>query len=191
MAEWARNALTDARTVLDRMLGDDPAIARVDEAVTLIADRIRRGGKVLACGNGGSACDAMHFCEELTGRFRHDRPPLPAIACGDPAHITCTANDYGFEEVFARWVEGLGREGDVLVVLSTSGNSPNVIRAVERARVGGLAVVALLGRGGGELAGVADIEWVVAGETSDRVQEAHMVILHLLVEGVEKRLFAG
>jgi len=191
MAEWVRNALADARDAVERLLASDSAMARIDEASGLIAERLGAGGKVLACGNGGSACDAMHFCEELTGRFRNDRPPLPAIACVDPGHLTCVANDYGFDEVFARWVEGLGREGDVLVALSTSGNSANVIQAVERAKEGGLRVIALLGRDGGELAGAADVEWIVAGETSDRVQEAHMVILHLLVEGVERRLFAG
>lgn len=179
-------AFVEARRVLESLIADEAASARVGTVAKEIAGRLRTGGKILAVGNGGSACDAMHFCEELTGRFRDDREPIAAIACGDGGHITCTANDYGFDEVFARWVRGLGRDGDVLVALSTSGNSPNVIRAVEAAREAGLLVVCLLGKGGGALGGRGDFEWIVAGETSDRIQELHMLILHTLVEEIEK-----
>ncbi len=157
----------------------------------LLAERLRAGGggKVMACGNGGSACDAMHFCEELTGRFRKERPPLAAIACIDPGHITCTANDYGFDQVYSRWVQALGRKGDVLLVLSTSGNSPNILNALSAAKDCGMSTAAFLGRGGGKAAGQADFEWIVPGEQSDRIQELHMLLLHALVEAVERRLF--
>ena len=179
----------DARAALDAFIADDANLARIETVAEVVANAFNAGGKVLACGNGGSACDAMHFCEELTGRFRRDRKALPAIACTDPGHITCTANDYGFEHVFSRWVEALARPGDVLIILSTSGNSENVVRAAGAARELGVTTVALLGRGGGRLAGACDHQWIVPGDTPDRVQELHMLILHALVERVEMILF--
>lgn len=185
-----RRALEDCRALLDTLLADDQAQDAFARAVDALTETFTAGGKVLACGNGGSACDAMHFCEELTGRFRADRPPLAAVACIDPGHITCVANDYGFEEVFGRWVRALGRPGDCLILLSTSGNSENVVRAAAAGREGGLRTIALLGKDGGRLAGQCDIEWVVGGAaaTADRIQEIHMLILHTLIEGVEARL---
>ena len=163
---------------------------KVDALAHESVARLRRGGKILAVGNGGSCADAMHFCEELTGRYRDDRPSIGAIACTDPGHITCTGNDYGFDRVFSRWVEGVGREDNVLVVLSTSGNSANIIHAVEAATRIGMHTAALLGKGGGKLAGVCDTEWVVPGETSDRIQELHMLVLHALVGSIERTLHA-
>lgn len=180
-----------ARDALDALIADGSHAAKIERLADLLSARFRAGGKLLACGNGGSACDAMHFCEELTGRFRNDRPPLAAIACVDPGHLTCTANDFGFENVFSRWVEALGREGDVLVALSTSGNSENVIRAVEAARRAGMTVALLLGRSGGRLRGRGDFEWIVPGEAAERIQELHMLLLHVLVESVEWRMFGG
>ncbi|MBX3402276.1 MAG: SIS domain-containing protein [Phycisphaeraceae bacterium] len=180
-----------ARDALDALIADRAHAANVDRLADVLAERFRAGGKVLACGNGGSACDAMHFCEELTGRFRSDRPPLAAIACVDPGHLTCTANDFGFENVFSRWVEALGRKGDVLVALSTSGNSENVLRAVDAARRAGMSIALLLGRAGGKLRGRGDFEWIVPGEAAERIQELHMLILHVLVESVERRMFGG
>ncbi|MEM6632428.1 MAG: SIS domain-containing protein [Bacteroidota bacterium] len=145
--------------------------------------------KVLICGNGGSACDAMHFAEEFTGRFQKNRKALPVISLTDPGHLTCVANDMGFEEVFSRGVEAYGQEGDWLIALSTSGNSPNIIRAVEAAENQGLSTFCLLGKDGGKLLGKAQFETVIPGTTSDRIQEVHMVILHMLIELVERQMF--
>ena len=183
-----------AKLALEAFMADERNIATLEQAAKLLAESLQAGGKILACGNGGSACDAMHFCEELTGRFRKDRPALAAVSLTDVGHITCVANDYGYDEVFARGVEALGTPGDVLVALSTSGNSPNVIRAVEEANARDMRTIGLLGRDGGALAGVCDLEWIIAGvptyaPTSDRIQEIHMLILHTLVEGVERTLF--
>ncbi len=181
-------ALREGRRLLDVAIADRALIERAEGAAALLAERLKAGGKILICGNGGSACDAAHFAEELTGRFRSDRPALAAIACTDPGHITCVANDYGFEQVFSRWVEALGRPGDVLIVLSTSGNSSNLLRAASAAKTRGLRSVALLGRAGGKLKGACDHEIVVPGETSDRIQELHMLILHAWAESVEGML---
>lgn len=189
VAGVGRRAAQEAHRVLGLLLADESAVARIDAIAAVLAERFRAGGKVLICGNGGSLCDAAHFAEELTGRFRKDRPALPAIALSDGGHITCVGNDYGFEHVFARGVEALGVKGDVLIGLSTSGNSANVVRAVETAKARGVATVALLGKGGGMLRGACDHEIIVAGETADRIQELHMLILHTLVEGVEHAMF--
>ncbi len=182
------DSIRDAHAALGTFLADEANLERLETVAEAMADALKAGGKLLAVGNGGSCCDAMHFCEELTGRFRDDRPPLPAIACTDPGHITCVANDYGYDAVFARWVRALGRRGDVLVLLSTSGNSPNIVRASEAAAEQGITRVALLGKTGGTLAGACEHEWVVPGATADRIQEIHMLILHTLIEGIERRL---
>lgn len=180
--------LDAARVALERFVTPATA-AQLERIAGAISERVGKGGKILACGNGGSSADAMHFCEELTGRYRENRPAIAAIACVDAGHITCTANDYGYEFVFSRWVEALGREGDVLVALSTSGSSRNVLRAVEAARDGGVLTVGLLGKGGGVLRGLCDFDLVAPGETADRIQELHMLALHTLVGALERRLF--
>jgi D-sedoheptulose 7-phosphate isomerase len=174
--------------VLAALLADAPTLARIDVATATLAACVRAEGKVLVVGNGGSMCDAAHFAEELTGRFRADRRPLPALACNDPGHLTCVGNDYGFEFVFSRWIEALAQPGDVVVILSTSGNSPNCVRAAAAARAKGARTIALLGRGGGPLAGACDTPIIVPGTTSDRIQELHMLILHIFVEGIEAGL---
>lgn len=186
-----QSEFAEAARVAALLAADAEAAARVAQVAETIAGRARAGGKILAIGNGGSCADAVHFCEELTGRYRADRPPIAAVACSDAGHITCTGNDYGFDEIFARWVRALGRPGDTLVALSTSGNSANVVRAVSAARELGVGVVLLLGRGGGALSGAGDEAWVVPGETADRIQELHMLILHSLVGAIERALGHG
>jgi D-sedoheptulose 7-phosphate isomerase len=178
-------SLREAHRVLDAMLQDRATLQRIEAAAQTLAHAFKGGGKALIVGNGGSCCDAAHFAEELTGRFRKDRPPLPALACNDPGHLSCVANDYGFEHVFSRWIEALARPGDVVIILSTSGNSPNCLRAADAAKAAKAHTIALLGKGGGELGKRVGMAMVVPGETSDRIQELHMLILHILVEGVE------
>lgn len=174
-----------------KQLTQPHAIDFMELAAELISKSLRSDGKVLVAGNGGSLCDAMHFAEELTGYFRQKRPALPAIALADPAHLTCVGNDAGFETVFSRSVEALGRAGDVLILLTTSGNSPNIQLAVEAAKQGGLKTIAFLGKGGGKLKGSCDLELIIEGfPTSDRIQEAHMAAMHMIIEVVECHLFS-
>lgn len=154
-----------------------------------LSEVFTNGNKVLICGNGGSNCDALHFAEEFTGRFRKERRALPAIAISDSSHITCVGNDYGFDYIFSKGVEAYGKEGDMFIGISTSGNSGNVIKAVEKAKELGMKTVALLGKGGGKLKGMCDYEFIIPGETSDRIQEIHMMILHIIIEGVERIMF--
>jgi len=184
-----RNNLIQAGEILGEFLKDDQNLVRIKEAGDLMVSALQDGMKIISCGNGGSMCDAMHFAEELTGRFRNDRPPVAAISISDPAHITCTANDYNFEKVFSRYVEAVGRPGDVLLAISTSGNSLNVIRAAETARQKGLKVIGLTGRDGGTLSGLCDVEirapW---SEYSDRAQEIHIKVIHCLISYIEKNL---
>lgn len=179
------SSLAEASRVLGLLQQDAGTLELISSSIRSLRECLGRGGKILTCGNGGSLCDAAHFAEELTGRFRRDRRPLAAIAINDPGHITCTANDYGYDEIFARAVEGLGRPGDALIALSTSGNSSNIVNAIQAARRQGMWTCALLGRGGGECASLPDVAIVVPGETSDRIQELHMLILHIMVEGIE------
>lgn len=162
----------------------------IDAAATLLALTFQKGHKVIIAGNGGSLCDAMHFAEELTGYFRQERGALPAIALADPAHITCTGNDVGFDRIFARGIEAYGQPEDVFVGLTTSGNSKNMIAAFAKAKQQGLKTIAFLGKNGGQLKGVADFELLIQGfQTSDRIQEAHMAVIHILIEVIEKKLF--
>ena len=161
----------------------------VERFVDLLESTFRNGGKVYSAGNGGSHCDAMHFAEEWTGRYRKDRKPMPAMAFSDVSHITCTSNDYGFEHIFERMVDAFGSKGDVLLAITTSGNSENLILAAQAAKQKGMNVVGLLGKGGGKLKALCDIPIVVPGLTSDRVQELHIKIIHIAIECTERRLF--
>ncbi len=175
-----------AFSVLQEFLANEKNLKAVDQFAQHIAETLEKGGKAISCGNGGSMCDAMHFAEELTGRFRSDRKSLAAIAIADPSHITCTANDYGFDSVFSRYVEGVGKAGDLLLGLSTSGNSENIIKAVESAKAEGIYTVGLLGKSGGKLKDMVDLAIVVPADTSDRIQEIHIKIIHIVIETVEK-----
>ena len=179
--------LTEARHVLDQFLADDRNLACIAEAAELIANSLKNGGKVLTCGNGGSLCDAQHFAEELSGRYRQDRPALAAIALTEASHLTCVANDYGFEFVFSRFVQALGRRGDVLLAISTSGNSPNVLNAAEAAKAAGMQVVSLTGKNGGKLADLSDVEIRVPHfGFADRIQEVHIKAIHIMILLIEK-----
>lgn len=187
--ELILGSLSEAGMVLEKFISDPQNTERIAQAGTLMSDSIRKGYKIFSCGNGGSMCDAMHFAEELTGRFREDRRALPAIAMSDASHITCAANDYGFEGIFSRYLEGLGQQGDVLLAISTSGNSPNILRAAATARERGMKVVALTGKDGGKLAGIADVEIRVPHfGYSDRVQEIHIKVIHILIQLIENSL---
>jgi D-sedoheptulose 7-phosphate isomerase len=155
----------------------------------LLADSFKAGGKVISCGNGGSHCDAMHFAEELTGRYRENRPGYPAIAISDVSHLSCVSNDFGYEYVFSRYVEAVGREGDVLLGISTSGNSGNIIKAIEAARAKGMKVITLTGKDGGKMAGSADVEIRVPHfGYADRIQEIHIKAIHILIQLIEKEM---
>ncbi|ROQ29964.1 D-sedoheptulose 7-phosphate isomerase [Gallaecimonas pentaromativorans] len=179
--------LSEAADVLARFSQDSTQLAAVSQAAQLLAEQFKSGGKVLACGNGGSHCDAMHFAEELTGRFRENRAGLPAIAISDPSHLSCVGNDYGFDYVFSRYVEAVGQKGDVLFGLSTSGNSANIIKAVEAAKAKGMKVILLTGKDGGKLAGMADVEVRVPHfGYADRIQEIHIKVIHSIILMVEK-----
>jgi D-sedoheptulose 7-phosphate isomerase len=191
MIRHIQASYSTALNILQRFICDERNIQDTLLFSERLAETFRNGNKVIVFGNGGSAADAMHFAEEFTGRYRADRPALPAIALTDSTHITCVGNDYGFDEIFARGVAAFGKPGDIAVGISTSGNSPNVIQALATAREKGLYTVALLGKDGGKLAGMCDLEFIVPGTTSDRIQEIHMMLLHIVIEGVERILFPG
>ncbi|MBL7688987.1 MAG: D-sedoheptulose 7-phosphate isomerase [Bdellovibrionaceae bacterium] len=182
-------SLSEAEKTLSAFLGDSAQIERCEQFTKILIHAFQNGGRAFSCGNGGSHCDAMHFAEEFTGRYRKDRRPLGALALGDSSHVTCVSNDYGFEYIFSRQLQGLARAGDVLVGLSTSGNSKNVILAFEAAKAMGVKTVALLGRDGGQLKAMADLAIVIPAQTSDRIQEMHIKILHTVIETVEREIF--
>lgn len=178
--------LKEAADVLDSFINNQENLRKIEEAGAILSGAISGKNKIISCGNGGSMCDAMHFAEELTGRFRNNRPGLPAVSISDPGHITCVANDFGYEYVFSRYIESLGNKGDVLLAISTSGNSANIIKAAEAAIEKGMKVVALTGKSGGLLAKLADVEIrVEGGRYSDRVQEIHIKVIHILIELIE------
>ncbi|WP_221389651.1 D-sedoheptulose 7-phosphate isomerase [Dyadobacter sp. NIV53] len=179
--------LHEAQTVLDRFLNDPVQVEKIEAAAELMAQAIIKNGKIISCGNGGSHCDAMHFAEELTGRYRDNRRALPAIAISDVSHMSCVSNDYGYEFVFSRYTEALGQPGDVLLGLSTSGNSQNIILAAEAAKAKGMKVIILSGKDGGKLAGAADIEIRVDHfGYADRIQEIHIKVIHIMILLIEK-----
>ncbi|WP_380181893.1 D-sedoheptulose 7-phosphate isomerase [Kalamiella sp. sgz302252] len=184
-----RAELSEAQDTLNNFLSDETNIHAIQRAAVLLADSFKAGGKVLSCGNGGSHCDAMHFAEELTGRYRDNRPGYPAIAISDVSHISCVGNDFGYDHIFSRYVEAVGRAGDVLLGISTSGNSANVIKAVEAARAQGMKVIALTGKDGGKMAGSADVEIRVPHfGYADRIQEIHIKVIHILILLIEKEM---
>ncbi len=181
--------LEESASVLQRFLSNPLSIAKIEEASIAISESIKNGGKVISCGNGGSHCDAMHFAEELTGRYRENRRALPAICISDPSHISCVSNDFGYEFIFSRYIEGLGNKGDVLLGISTSGNSGNIINAVKAAKEKGMTTIVLSGKDGGKLAPLADIEIRVPHfGYADRIQEVHIKVIHILMLLIEKQV---
>ncbi len=184
-----KTTLNEALGALQALIGDEATLQRIAAAGLLLADTFAAGGRAYSCGNGGSMCDAMHFAEELTGRFRDNRPGYAALAISDASHLSCVGNDYGYEQVFARFIEAHGRAGDVLLAISTSGTSKNVLAAVRAARQRGMKVIGLTGRQDAQLAESADIAIVTAaGKYADRVQELHIKVIHILIELVERKL---
>lgn len=178
--------LAEGAELLARVIKDEALLAQVDKAGEILVDALQAGGKILSAGNGGSHCDAMHFAEELSGRYRDNRPALAAIAISDPSHITCVGNDYGFEFIFSRQVEALGRPGDVLLGISTSGNSANILAAIKAAKAIGMKTILLSGKDGGKMKGLADAEIIVPHfGYADRIQEIHIKFIHALIDHVE------
>ena len=189
MTTGVKSHFTEAQQVLELFINDPQNMAAIEKAGALMVESLKLGGKLISCGNGGSHCDAMHFAEELSGRYREDRPALAAIAISDSSHITCVGNDYGFEFVYSRFVQALGRKGDLLLAISTSGNSANVINAAIEAKANGIKVVALTGNNGGKLATLCDVEIRVHHNGfADRIQEIHIKVIHSLIDYIERSM---
>jgi D-sedoheptulose 7-phosphate isomerase len=184
-----RSHFEEATSVLEKFLAEPANIIAVEQAAAFMSYCLKQGAKIISCGNGGSMCDAMHFAEELSGRYRDDREPIAAVSISDPSHITCVANDHGFDQVFARYVQALGREGDVLLAISTSGNSPNILRAAEVAREKHMHVIGLTGKDGGKLADLCTVEVRVPHNGyADRIQEVHIKVIHAFIDHIERDL---
>lgn len=184
--EQIKENFREALVVLDRFISDPQTWEKLESAGELMVQALKSGNKIISCGNGGSLCDAMHFAEELTGRFQQNRMPLPALAISNPSHITCVANDFGYDYIFSRMVEALGKPGDVLLAISSSGNSRNVVNAIDSAKLLGMKTVGLTGKTGGEMALLCDVEIRTPHNGySDRVQEIHIKVIHALVNYIE------
>ena len=180
---------TEAQKILDQFLADDNNFDAIEAAGQLMVSALQQQKKIISCGNGGRLCDAMHFAEELTGRYRDDRKPLAAIAISDASHMACVGNDYGYEYVFSRYLEAVGNSGDVLLAISTSGNSANVLKAIEVAKQKGIKVVGLTGKDGGKMAGLCDVEIRAPySQYADRAQEIHIKCIHSLIDFIERNV---
>jgi len=181
--------LKEALAILNQFIADTQNITLIEKAAQVMTVAINNGNKIISCGNGGSMCDAMHFAEELSGRFRENRKALPAIAISDASHITCVGNDYGFDKIFSRYLEALGNKGDVLLAISTSGNSSNIIQAINTAKEKGITVIGLTGKDGGKMASLCDIEIRAPHSAyADRAQEIHIKIIHSLIHTIEQNI---
>jgi D-sedoheptulose 7-phosphate isomerase len=191
MSSPLKQMFADARALVEWLESDEPTLGTVEAMAGEMAAVLRGGGRLLSCGNGGSLCDAAHFAEELSGRYRDDRPALSALALTDAGHMSCVANDFGYDQVFARGVEAQGREGDILLGFTTSGTSPNVLAAMRVARERGLQVFGLLGKGGGDAVGLCDRSIVVPSADTGRIQEIHIKVVHALIELIERELYPG
>jgi D-sedoheptulose 7-phosphate isomerase len=178
-----------AKQVIDDFVSYEKEHHYVEKSISLLVHTFKKGGRVYSCGNGGSMCDAIHFAEELSGRYRDDRPALPALAISDPGHISCVGNDYGYDSIFSRFLEGHGQNGDTLLAISTSGNSANVLKAIEVAKQKKMTVIGLLGKDGGKIATHCDIPIIVPANETERIQEIHIKIIHCFIEGIERQLY--
>ncbi|MFZ9755348.1 MAG: D-sedoheptulose 7-phosphate isomerase [Bacteroidia bacterium] len=184
-----RQHFEEAQKTLTLFLSDEQAFVALDQAIEAMAKALDSGHKIISCGNGGSHCDAMHFAEELSGRYRANRKALAAMAISDPSHLSCVGNDYGYEFVFSRFVEAVGQPGDVLLGISTSGQSQNVLRAIEAAKEKGMICIGLTGKDGGQMASVLDIEIRAPhSQYADRAQEIHIKAIHSMIDGIEQAL---
>ncbi|OFX45558.1 MAG: phosphoheptose isomerase [Bacteroidetes bacterium GWC2_33_15] len=184
-----KNNFIESLEILNQFISDENNFITIESAGKLMVESIESGGKIISCGNGGSMADAMHFAEELTGRFRDNRKAIAAISISDPTHISCTANDFGYDFVFSRYIEAIGSKADILLAISTSGNSKNVILAAEAAHKKGMKVIALTGKDGGKLAPLCDIEIRAPfSKYADRVQEIHIKIIHSLIDYIENNI---
>lgn len=189
MLKHIKQSFLDASDLLNSFYNHPENIQLITDVALQLASTIKTGNKIMIAGNGGSACDAMHFAEECTGRYRKDRQALPVMTFSDVGHLTCVGNDFGFSQIFARGIEAFGKANDWFIGLSTSGNSENIINAIAKAKEMNVKTIALLGKDGGKIAKTCDYEFIVPAKTADRIQEIHMVILHILVEGIERVLF--
>jgi D-sedoheptulose 7-phosphate isomerase len=179
----------EAAEILHLFNSNDENFKAIERAGNLLVTSFKQEGKVISCGNGGSMCDAMHFAEELTGRYRDNRPAIGAISISDVSHMSCVSNDYGYEDVFSRYIEGVGRTGDVLLAISTSGNSKNIIKGINAAKAKGMKVIGLTGKDGGEMASICDVEIrAPKSKYADRAQEIHIKVIHSLIDFVERNL---
>jgi len=189
MTEEIKAHFIEAEKVINNFISDENNFIRIAEAGLLMVTALKNGNKIISCGNGGSMCDAMHFAEELSGRYRNDRPALAALSISDPSHISCVGNDYGYEFIFSRYLESIGKNGDILLAISTSGNSANVLRAIETAKKMGIKVVGLTGKDGGKMASHCDVEIRAPhSQYADRAQEIHIKVIHSLIDTIEKNI---
>ncbi|MHA8065382.1 D-sedoheptulose 7-phosphate isomerase [Aquirufa sp. ROCK2-A2] len=191
MKQIIQQNLEESQKVLAEFLSNPVQIQQIELAADCLVDALKSGNKIFSCGNGGSHCDAMHFAEELSGRYRENRPALAAMAISDPSHITCVGNDFGFNYIYSRFIEGLGNTNDVLVGISTSGNSENIIEAVKAAQMKGMKVILLTGKDGGKLASFENVIEIRVAHFgyADRIQEIHIKVIHILIQLIEKKLF--
>jgi D-sedoheptulose 7-phosphate isomerase len=187
--ELIRANMVEARNSLNEFIADDKNIVLIAKAAEIMTESLKKGGKIISCGNGGSMCDAMHFAEEMTGRFRENRRPLAAVSISDPSHISCVANDYGYEWIFSKFIEAHGKKGDVLLAISTSGNSKNILAAIATAKNTGMLVVGLTGKDGGKMSSLCDVE-IRASDSkyADRAQEIHIKVIHSLIHCIEETI---
>jgi D-sedoheptulose 7-phosphate isomerase len=187
--EFITNSLSDAHLTIQKFQSNPQNIKLIKQGIDYFVSSFKNNGHVFSCGNGGSMCDSLHFAEELTGRYRKDRAPLPASGISEAGHITCVANDFGFDHIFSRYLEAWGKKGDSLLAISTSGNSANIIKAVEVAKAKGMNVIGLLGKDGGKLKSMVDVPIIVEHPITDRIQEVHIKLIHIFIEGIERELF--